>query len=98
MNRSRPTHGESVAFTPARRERVGSNRKVAADPVEQVADDLDDLERGRALAVLAALGRIQLRLDVMAREQREGLASLEARLTDLQRWLEAESPMSDPEE
>lgn len=91
---------DEVPFTPARRARIrtphkGSPAQSAPDSAGE--DDLTDVERGRTLALLAALGRIQLRLDVLAREQRDGLASVEARLEQLEDRITAwERPPADP--
>jgi hypothetical protein len=52
--------------------------------------DYDDAEvaRGSATALLGALGRLQLRLDVAAREQAETVARLEAKIDRLQRTID----------
>ncbi len=47
-------------------------------PPESYADA--EVARGQADAVLGALGRMQLRLDVLGREQSEALASILAQL------------------
>jgi hypothetical protein len=49
------------------------------------APDVDDLDvaRGQAAAVLGALGRLQLRVDVLAREQREAFDAIQHALADL---------------
>ena len=61
--------------------------------------DYEDAEvaRGAAAAVLGALGRMQLRLDVLAREQSEALARVEARLEALQQQLEDLTVVEDPQ-
>jgi hypothetical protein len=49
--------------------------------------DDDDLERGRTLAVIAAIGRLQMSLDVLARQQKKHQESVEARLARIERAL-----------
>ena len=67
---------DSMSRVPARRRRGAS---------EGVDYDSADLARGQAAAVLGVLGRMQLRLDVLAREQSAAFARIEARLTELER-------------
>ena len=55
-----------------------------APPPAAPAFDADDLARGQAAAVLGVLGRLQLRIDLLAREQAEALARIEARLASLE--------------
>lgn len=55
-----------------------ARRRTPAPPME--AYDNAEIARGQADAVLGALGRMQLRLDVLAREQSEALARIEALL------------------
>jgi hypothetical protein len=59
-------------------------RKAAAAPT-----DYEDAEvaRGTAAAFLGALGRMQLKLDVLAREQSDALARIESRLAALDQRL-----------
>jgi len=59
----------------------------AAAPAEPVTPVDDDLERGRTLALLAALGRIQLSLDVLARQQQRHTEAVEERLARIERRL-----------
>ena len=72
---------ESLA--PSRR-----SRRTGTSPA--VASDYDDAEvaRGSATALLGALGRMQLKLELMAREQNEALARLEAKVDGLQRTID----------
>jgi hypothetical protein len=66
--------------------------------VEPEYDDAD-LERGRTAALLGTLGRMQLQLDVLARDQAEGLRRIEDRLTALEQHLGALAvtrPADDP--
>lgn len=67
---------DETPLAPARRGRT------RADPSPPSASDYTDEEvaRGQSAAVLGALGRMQLRLDVLAREQAESLARVEALL------------------
>lgn len=67
------------------RARLGGAGQVPAAPVVD-ADDLD-LLRGQAAAVLAALGRMQLRLDVLAHEQAEQIDRLVASVEELRHAL-----------
>ncbi|MCW2498785.1 MAG: hypothetical protein JWN87_461 [Frankiales bacterium] len=69
-------------LAPSRRARRG----VVAPTV---LSDYDEAEvaRGTAAAVLGALGRMQLKLDVLAKEQAEVLARLEARIVALDQRL-----------
>lgn len=55
-------------------------RKAAATPSDYEADEI---ARGTAAAVLGALGRMQLKLDVLAREQTDALARIESQLSAL---------------
>ena len=66
------------------------SRRSAPEPAAPV-DETSDLERGRTVALLAVLGRVQLRLDQLAKNQSDfhaetlaGLARIEARLTALE--------------
>jgi hypothetical protein len=72
---------ESLA--PSRR----SRRSGVAAPI---ASDYDDAEvaRGSATALLGALGRMQLKLDVLAREQSEAITRLEAKVDRLQNTID----------
>jgi hypothetical protein len=88
----RQDDGNGFPFTPARRDRPRPGRRPPpAEPVE-VDDELADLERGRTAALLGALGRMQLRLDLLAREQREGFAAVQARLDELERGTRPDQP------
>jgi hypothetical protein len=60
--------------------------------------DYDEAEvaRGTAAAVLGALGRMQLKLEVLAREQSEALARVEARLEALQQQLDELTVVEEP--
>ena len=67
------------------------SRRSQPEPAAPV-DETSDLERGRTVALLAVLGRVQLRLDQLAKNQADfhaeslaGLARIEARLTALER-------------
>ena len=51
---------------------------------EQAADDAD-LERGRTVALIAALGRLQMSMDVMYRQQKKHQEDVEARLARIER-------------
>jgi hypothetical protein len=46
-----------------------------------------DVQRGLAAAVMGSLGRIQLRLDAIAREQHEAFTELRATASELERRL-----------
>jgi hypothetical protein len=72
---------ESLA--PSRRSRRGG----VATPATSDYDDAE-VARGSATALLGALGRMQLKLDVVAREQSEAIARLEAKVDQLQRTLD----------
>ena len=76
-----PRPDESLA--PSRR----SRRAGVATPT---ASDYDDVEvaRGSATALLGALGRMQLKLDLLAREQSEAIARLEAKVDALQQTID----------
>jgi hypothetical protein len=63
----------------------------AAEPAEppaaaEPAAD-DDLERGRTLALIAALGRFQLSLDVLSRQHQRQSEAIEERLDRIERRL-----------
>ena len=58
-----------------------------APPEPEPAVDEDDLERGRTLALVAALGRMQMSLDVLQRQQRKHIEAVEARLARIERAL-----------
>jgi hypothetical protein len=90
-----PQHDSETSFTPARRGRLRPGRSAEPEPEYDDAD----VERGRNAALLGALGRMQLRLDVLAREQAEGLRRIEDRLTALEQHLGALAvtpPADDP--
>jgi hypothetical protein len=61
-----PRQGGDTPFSPARRPRG----RLGRDELD--AEDDADLDRGRTTALLGALGRMQLRLDVLAQQQPEG--------------------------
>ena len=63
-----PRRGDSP-LSPVRRRGLPS-----AQPAEAYADA--EIARGQSDAVLGALGRMQLRLDVLAQEQSEALATM----------------------
>lgn len=73
---------ESLA--PSRRSRRGA---VAPQPI---ASDYDEAEvaRGSATALLGAIGRMQIKLDLIAREQSEAIGRLEAKVDRLQQTLD----------
>lgn len=70
-----------AGLTPARRGR-DRGRQVTADETAPPTDDAD-LQRGLAAAVLSAMGRTQLKLDAMSRQQADQMAALQARLAAL---------------
>lgn len=70
---------ESLA--PSRR-----GRRPAVTPTSDY--DETEVARGSATALLGALGRMQLKLDVLSREQSEALARLEAKVERLQRTID----------
>jgi len=61
--------------------------ETAAQPAAVAAEDDGDLERGRTLALVAALGRLQMSLDVLARQQKKHHDDVEARLARIERAL-----------
>lgn len=63
-----PRRGDSP-LSPVRRRGLSSGQ-----PAESYADA--EIARGQSDAVLGALGRMQLRLDVLAQEQSEALATM----------------------
>jgi hypothetical protein len=70
------------ALAPSRRSRRG--------PVQPIASDYDDAEvaRGSATALLGALGRMQLKLDLLARQHEDAVGRLEAKLDKLQQTID----------
>lgn len=73
------------------RERRGEAEPSPAPPepaaaAEPPVDDTE-LERGRTLAVIAAIGRLQMSIDVLARQQKKHQESVEARLARIERAL-----------
>ena len=64
--------GQQLPLVPAR----SADRRGPAQPSPSL--DYDDVEiaRGQSAAVLGALGRMQLRLDVLAREQSTALGDI----------------------
>lgn len=57
-----------------------------AQAPEPTVDDAD-LERGRTLAIIAAIGRLQMSLDVLARQQKKHQDAVEDRLARIERTL-----------
>lgn len=68
---------------PERREEPPAPAPAAPEPE---VDDAD-LERGRTLAVIAAIGRLQMSLDVLARQQKKHHEAVEERLARIERAL-----------
>lgn len=54
------------------------------------ADEAELVDRGRTLAVLAALGRLQMSIDVLARQQKRHADEVEQRLARIERSLRAD--------
>jgi hypothetical protein len=87
--------GEGGGLRPAwRRDRraVDLSPVPPAEPppaaaAEPPAPDEDDLERGRTLALIAALGRFQLSLDVLSRQHQRQAEAIEERLDRIERRL-----------
>ncbi len=84
MTRPREAGGAGLGGSPLR-----PSRRTA--PEAAPVDESADLERGRTVALLSVLGRMQLRLDQLAKNQADfhaevlsGLAGLEARLAALE--------------
>jgi hypothetical protein len=73
------TEADDAALRPARRR----DRTDAGDDT----DDSDALDRGRTVALLAALGRMQMSLDVISKQQQQRLDAIEARLSRIERAL-----------
>lgn len=71
-------------------------RLAAGAAAEDAADSLDDLERGRTAALLAALGRLQLRVDVLAKQQEQVLDRLVTAVEGLERRLATGGDPSSP--
>ncbi|MCW2708032.1 MAG: hypothetical protein JWM22_1874 [Frankiales bacterium] len=71
---------ESLA--PSRR-----SRRTSPAPLPSDYDDAE-VARGSATALLGALGRMQLTLDVLAREQSEAIVRLETKVDALQRTID----------
>ena len=71
-------------------ESLAPSRRARRNAVTPAASDYDDAEvaRGSATALLGALGRMQLKLDVLAREQTEAIARLEAKVDKLQQTID----------
>lgn len=65
---------------------------AAADGPAGEPVDADDLDRGRTLALLATLGRLQMSLDVMSRQQRKHAEDVEQRLARIERALAQRPP------
>lgn len=70
------------ALAPSRRVRRGA----AASGADY---DEADIARGGAAALLGALGRMQLKLDVLARENADALARIEAKVDALTATLDS---------
>lgn len=93
---------EDAALRPAWRRRTGQpetpepEQPPAAEPPPppaEAAPDTDaDLERGRTVALIAALGRLQMSVDLLARQQRKQHDALVERLDRLERALYEEEP------
>ena len=79
---SGPADG-GFSSVPARRRRL----EAPAPPAPEYDDH--DLARGQAAAVLGVLGRLQLRIDVLAREQEAAFDRIEARLSAIEAGLSA---------
>jgi hypothetical protein len=73
-------------LAPSRR----SRRSTGAPAAGGGSAGYDDAEiaRGSATALLGALGRMQLKLDLLAREQTDAIARLEGKLDALQRTID----------
>jgi hypothetical protein len=58
-------------------------------PATDTAPETDDadLERGRTLAVIAAIGRLQMSVDVLARQQKKHQEAVDDRLARIERAL-----------
>lgn len=69
------------ALAPSRRNRRGGLPQ---------ASDYDEAEvaRGSATALLGALGRMQLKLDLLARQHEESIARLEAKVDRMQQTID----------
>jgi hypothetical protein len=76
---------DSAEVKPARRGR-DRLRPGGPPPASAPAIDVDDadVQRGLAAAVLAAMGRAQLRLDAIARQQTDSHEEIRARLAALE--------------
>lgn len=101
---SGPPSGDEwdLALTPARQRDRRDRPPVQpdathapADAPPAVTDELLDLERGRTAALIAALGRLQLAVDVLCRDQRaakeeiqEAVRRIEGRIDGLTALLE----------
>ncbi|MCU1589908.1 MAG: hypothetical protein JWP11_1164 [Frankiales bacterium] len=70
-----------LPLTPARRGRDRGRPEAAA---ETAAIDDADLQRGLASAVLAAMGRVQLKLDALSRQQTDAFLEMRTRLAALE--------------
>jgi hypothetical protein len=61
-----------------------------AEPAEsqpEPDEDSDALDRGRTVALLAAIGRMQMSLDVIARQQKQHQEAVDTRLARIERAL-----------
>ena len=68
--------------------------RTAVAPPEPASLEASEVLQGQAAAVLAALARMQLRLDVLAREQSELFAQVLARLDQLEASLGSGSTLA----
>jgi hypothetical protein len=73
------TEADDPVLRPARR-----RDRADATPDD---GDLDAVERGRTAALLGALGRMQMTLDVIGKQQQQRLDAIEARLSRIERSL-----------
>lgn len=76
-----------LPFTPARRDRGRRDRVPTSSTSGEEAFDEADLERGRSVALLGVLGRLQLRVDVLSRQQAEAMQGLQASLATIEQRL-----------
>jgi hypothetical protein len=62
---------------------VWHRERAEAEPATPVDDEEASVDRGRTVALLAALGRMQMSLDILARQQK----AVEQRLARIERAL-----------
>jgi hypothetical protein len=79
------------AFTPSRRPRRGQAQGQDAYSDAEIA-------RGSTDALVGALGRMQLRLNVLAREQADALGRIEAKVDALQQTIDELTVLEEPVE